>query len=84
MRDDLSLETLEGFKYYFAATFTCNLTYYEIETFSYSSLHRIFQSENFRFPFFSKNSLTCEVKVQKIVANLLDKLRKLNMNETVS
>ena len=38
-----------------------NLTYYESETF-YSSLHHIFESENFRFPFCYKNSLNLEVK----------------------
>ena len=36
----------------------CNLTYYESENFSDSSLHHIFESENFRFPFCTKNSLT--------------------------
>ena len=54
-----------------------------------SSLHHIFGSENWKFPFIlQKNSLTwgvkCEnLKLQKIVGNLLDKLRKLYMNETV-
>ena len=36
------------------------------------------------FPFSTKNSLTwevkCEIRLQKIVGNLLDKLRKLYMN----
>ena len=32
----------------------CNLTYYEGENFSDSSFHHIFESENFRLPFFYK------------------------------
>ena len=43
----------------FSENFRWNLTYYEIETFSDSSRHHIFESENFRIPFFpTKNSLT--------------------------
>ena len=34
------------------------LTYYESEKFSDSSPHHIFESENFRFPFSTKNSQT--------------------------
>ena len=53
----------QGLLYYFAENFfRCNLTYYESENFSDSSLHYIFQSENFRFPFCTKNSLTWAVK----------------------
>ena len=54
-----------------------------------SSLHHIFASENLKFPFIlQKNSLTWGVKcenliLQKIVGNLLDKLRKLYINGTV-
>ena len=29
-----------------------NLKFYESENISYSSLHRVFESENFRFPFY--------------------------------
>ena len=50
----------------------------------------ISESENSRFPFFfTKNSLPwgvkCEtqIKLHKIVGNLLDELRKLYMNRTV-
>ena len=39
-------------KYYFSENFRCNLTYHEeSEKFSDFSLHCIFESENFRFPF---------------------------------
>ena len=52
------------------------------ENFSDSSLHHIFKSENFRFPFATKNSLTWREiwknKLKKIVGRLLDKLRKLS------
>ena len=50
-------------EYYFSENFRWNLTYCETETFSDSSRHHTFESENFRFHFFSaKNSLTYEVK----------------------
>ena len=45
------------------------------ETFSDLSLHCIFESENFRFPFLYENSLTWEVKCEiklAIVGILLD------------
>ena len=53
---------LQEIQYYFAKNFRCNLTYYEGENFSYSSFHHIFESENFRFPFATKNSPTWGVK----------------------
>ena len=54
--------------------------YLESENFSDSSLHRIFDSENFRFPFSTKNCLTRGAKWEKlnlgkqILGNLLEKL----------
>ena len=38
---------LQGLEYYFPENFRLNLMYYESETFSNSSLHHIFESENF-------------------------------------
>ena len=38
----------------FPKTLECNLTYYESENFSDSSLHHISESENFRFPFLNQ------------------------------
>ena len=38
--------------------FSCNLTFYESENFSGSSLHHILESEKFRWPFFKKNIVT--------------------------
>ena len=74
-----------GPQYYFSENFRCNFRFYESENFSDSSLHRIFESENFRFSFSTKNRLTWglkmrKTKLQKIVGNLLDKLQKLYMN----
>ena len=41
-----------GLLYYFPQNLRCNLTYYESENFSDSSLHHIFVPQNnFRFPF---------------------------------
>ena len=52
--------------------------------FSNSSLHHIFESEHFRFPFSTKNSQTYGVKYEKIhLGHLLNKLRKLYLNGTV-
>ena len=82
-----SFRNYKGFSY-FPENFRCNLTFYESENFSDSSLRHIFESENFRFRFSKKNSLTWIVKygkiiLQKIVGNLLDKFRKLHMNGTL-
>ena len=40
--------------------FTCNLTHFEGENFSDSSFHQIFESENFRLPFFQAWGEQCE------------------------
>ena len=48
----MSLSKLPGLQYYFPEDFRSNLMYYEGENFSDSSVHHIFESENFRFPFF--------------------------------
>ena len=48
---ELESSKLQGLQYYFPEHFTCNVTFYERENFSDSSLHHIFESENFRFPF---------------------------------
>ena len=44
----------------------CNLTFYESENFSDSSLHHILESENYRFPFSQKNLVTSVVKYEKL------------------
>ena len=46
----------------FRATLTSN----ESENFCDSSLHHILESENFRFPFSKKNSVTWVVKYEKL------------------
>ena len=50
----------------FPENFRCNLTYYKSENFSFSSLHHIFESENFGFPFFYEKSLAWGVKCEKL------------------
>ena len=57
---------LRGLQYYFPEKFRCNLTFNESENFSDSSLHHILESENFRFPFSKKNSVTWVVKYEKL------------------
>ena len=78
---------LQGLLYYFPENFRCNLTYYERENFSVSSLHHLFESENFRFLFFYEKSLAweemLEIKLQKIVGGILDKLQTLHKDGTV-
>ena len=46
--------------------FRCNLPLNERENFSDSSLHDIFESQSFRFPFSAKNSLSWGVKYEKL------------------
>ena len=55
---------LQGLQYYLPENFRCNLAHYEKENFFDSSLHHIFESENFKFLFPSKNSLTWGVKCE--------------------
>ena len=52
--------------YYFPVNFRCSFKFYESENFSDSSLNRIFESENVRFPFSTKNRLTCVLKCEKL------------------
>ena len=42
------------------------LSLYECENFSDPYLNHIFESENFRFPFSTKNSITRGVKCEKL------------------
>ena len=57
---------LQGLQYYFPENSRCNLKLYESEDFPDSSLHCISESENVRFPFSKKNSLTWGVKWVKV------------------
>ena len=41
----------KGLQYYFLENFRCKLSFYGSKNFSDSFLHRIFEFENFRFPF---------------------------------
>ena len=49
---------LQGPQYYLPENFRCNFKFYESENFSDSSVHRIFESEDLRFPFSSESRLT--------------------------
>ena len=51
----------------FCRNFRCNLTYYESDNFSNSSLLHIFESEKFRFLFYIKHSLTWAVKCKELI-----------------
>ena len=67
----------QGLRYYFPENFRSNLKFYENKNLSVSSLHRIFESENLKFPFSTKmRSEMWKIKIQKIEGHLLDKLRK--------
>ena len=68
---ELKSSKLQELQYYFPENFRSNLSFYESENFSDNSLHHNLESENFRFPFSKKNSVTWAVKYEKI------KLRKL-------
>ena len=60
-----SFRNYKGFSY-FPENFRCNLTFYESENFSDSSLRHILEPENFRFPFSKKNIVTWIVKYEKL------------------
>ena len=82
-----SFRNYKSFRIIFSEKFRCNVKFYESENFSDSSLRHILESENFRFLLSKKNSVTWvvkykKIKVQKIVGNLFEKLRKLYMNGT--
>ena len=48
---------LQGPQYYFLVNFRFNFKFYERENLADSSPHLILESENFRFPFSTKNAL---------------------------
>ena len=54
-------------EYYFTENVRRSLKYYERKTFSDSSIRHIFSSENFRFPFSTKNNLTLGVKFKRLI-----------------
>ena len=67
-----------------------HLTFYESENFSYSSLNHIFEPKNFRFPLFTKISLTWRVNCERLnfrksqgFYQLDNKLRKVQLNRMV-
>ena len=67
---------LRGIQNYFPENFRCNLTYYEGDNFSDSFFHHIFESENFRIPFYLRKigyqgRKMWKIKLQKILENLL-------------
>ena len=79
---------LQELYYYFPKNFRRNLTYCKSKNFPDSSLHHIFEYENFRCPFILRKiafpgEQNAKIKLQKIVGNLLERLRKLYMNGRV-
>ena len=60
------LSKLQGLQYYFLENLDAILKVYESEDFSYSSLHRTFESENFRFLFFQRKMAYLGSKTRKI------------------
>ena len=57
---------LQVLQYYVSENCRCNLTFYESENLSDLSLYHILESENLRFPFCKKNSVTWVVKYEKL------------------
>ena len=57
---------LQGPPYYFSENFRCSFKFYDSANFSDSSLNRIFESENVRFPFSTKHRLTWVLKCEKL------------------
>ena len=58
-----SFRNYNGFSFIFAKI---SGAVYESESFSDSSLHHILESENLRFPFSNKNSVTWVVKYEEL------------------
>ena len=56
----------KGFSTIFPKNVRCNLSFTGSENFSDSPLNDIFESENFRFFFSAKNSVTLGVKYEKL------------------
>ena len=84
----MSFRNFKGFSIIFPKILDSILSFYERENFSDSYLNHIFESENFRFPFFYEKqqylmSEMWRIKLRKIVGDLLDKFPKLYMNGTV-
>ena len=61
----------------FSENFRCNLTYYEGDNFSDSFFHHIFESENFRIPFYLRKiaSLSRGVKCEKLNDQMFSVIR---------
>ena len=68
------LSKLQGLQYYFLENLDAILKVYESEDFSYSSLHRTFESENLGFLFFNEKWPTWEVKREKFSSEILGNL----------
>ena len=60
-----TFRNLHGLQSYLPENLRCNCTFYENENFSYSSLHQIFESENFILFFYEK------------LPNISSKIRKI-------
>ena len=61
-----SFRNCKGFSFIIPKSLDANLPFYESENFSDSSLRHIVKSENIRFPFATKNSLTWGEKSEKM------------------
>ena len=76
---------LQGLQYYFSENFRCNLTFYETGRIFVIPLSITFKNPKILGFFFYKKfykpvSKIQRIKLQKILGNLLEKLRKLHMN----
>ena len=67
LRQFESSRNYKDFRVQFPENFICSLKFYQSEIFTVSSLH-IFESENFRFPFSTKNNLTWGVECEKLIS----------------
>ena len=65
-----SFRTYKGSRVLFSRNLRRSLKYYERKTFSDSSIRHIFSSENFRFPFSTKNNLTLGVKFERLILGI--------------
>ena len=65
----------KGLVLFFRKVSRCNWTFYQSENFSYSSLHHTFESQ-----IFENYVKMWKIKLQKIIGNFFDMIRKMYLN----
>ena len=83
-----SFRNYQGFSYFFSLKFQMLFSALRKRNLFYSSLHHMFESENFSFPFSYEKQPNlggkmCKIKLQKSVGNSQITFQEVNMTGTV-